>query len=161
MSDWYEGVGDAKVSKRGNYMKPGKYLVKIQSVKEVKGQKAGEKFFIVEMKVLESNNPEIAVGAEKAWVVKMENVMALPNIKAFVAAASGVDPFVENAKDLVEAFWTKMHPAGEQMTFSRIVSEMVVQANALEGVDMGLECVTTTTQEGNPFTVHNWEVRQG
>jgi hypothetical protein len=160
MSNWYDGVGDAKVTKRGSYMKPGKYLVKILAVKEVKGQRGGE-FFIVEMKVLESNNPEISVGSEKAWVVKMDNLMALPNIKGFVSAASGVDPLVDNAKDLVEAFWTKIHPAGEHMSFSRIVSEMVVQANALEGVDMGLECVNTTTQEGNPFTVHNWEVRQG
>ncbi|MFQ5339925.1 MAG: hypothetical protein ACE5F6_00105 [Anaerolineae bacterium] len=159
MSGWFDEIGDATVQKTGTWLHPGKYRVKLKAVKKVKGQK-GDNFLVIEMDVLASNNPEIQVGVEKSQVIKMGGPMSLPNIKGFIAAVSGVDPTLDNVNDLIEEYWFKNNPQGVRLPLSRIVDELVVQYNALEGVVMNLECVSITTQSGNPFTKHIWEVRQ-
>jgi hypothetical protein len=162
MSGWFDAIGDKAIQKTGQYFKPGRYRVRIREVKKINGQK-GEKFFVIETKVLESDNPEIQVGEERSQVVKMSNVMALINIKQFVAAASGVDPYLDkdDVNLLVEKFWKEYHPQGVQLPFAAIVDQFIVQANALEDVEMGLECVDVRTKEDGKFTKHIWEVRQG
>jgi hypothetical protein len=161
MTGWFDNIGEAKVSKTGQYFKPGKYRVRILAVKEVTGQLGGT-YTVIETKVLESNNPEIPVGSEKSQVIEMgaKKVMALPNVKAFIAAASGVDGTLENVNDLVEDYWFKLNPMGVRLPFSKIVEELVIKHNALEGVEINLECVEITTREGNPFTRHIWEIRR-
>lgn len=159
MTEWFDGIEQATVQKTGQWFHPGKYRVQIKAVKKVNGQK-GDRYLVIETKVLESNNPEIQVGDEKSHVIKMGNVMALPNIKAFMGAVSGVDPTLENSNDLIEEYWHRNNPMGVRYSLGKIVDELVVQHNALEGVEMELECVATTTQEGNPFTKYNWQVRQ-
>lgn len=160
MSGWFDGVGEAKVSKTGQWFQPGKYRVKIKSVKQVTGQKAGERFLVIETVVLESNNPEIQVGSEKSEVIKMQGVMALPNIKAFIGAVSGIDATLDNATTLIEEYWQKHNPTGARYGLAEIIEELVVKYNVLENIEMGLECVMVTTQQGNPFTKHIWQVRQ-
>jgi hypothetical protein len=159
MSGWFDGIADATVQKTGQWFHPGKYRVRIKAVKQINGQK-GDKFLVIETEVLESNNPEIQVGAEKSHVIKMGGTMALPNVKAFIAAVSGVDPTLDNVNDLIEEYWFQNNPMGVRLALPQIVEEMVVKYNALEGVVMGLECVNITTQAGNPFTKYIWEVRQ-
>jgi hypothetical protein len=159
-TEWFDGIEKTTVQKTGQYFHPGKYKVQIKAVKKVNGQKAGEKFFVIETKVLESNNPEIQVGQEKSQVIKMGNVMALPNIKQFMGAVSGVDPTLETSSDLIEEYWYKNNPMGVRLSLGKIIDELVVQNNVLEGVDMDLHCELITTQEGKPFTKHTWQVRQ-
>lgn len=160
MGNFYSGISEKKVAKTGSYFKPGTYRVTILAVKEVKGQK-NRNFFVIETKVLQSNNPEVPVGAERSQVIPFDNVMALVNIKQFIAAVSGVDATLDDVNERVEAYWANLHPKGEVLPFEEIVSQMVVGANALADVEMGLECVEIATTEGQPFTKHTWEVRQG
>lgn len=158
MSRW-EGLSESKVSKTGSYMQPGKYRVKINAVKWIKGQ-LGKEFFVVEMVVLQSNNPDIPVHSERSWVVSMEasNVMRWPNVKAFIAAASGVDGTLDNATALIEEVWSKLDPEGRVLTLDQIMDEFIIgEANALRDLEMNLECVQVTKKDGDPFTKHNWQ----
>jgi len=157
-------IRDVDVGKSGQYFKPGIYKVRVKSVK-VKDSQVGpaEKYFIVETEVLESNNPDIAVGAEKSQVIKMSNVMALPNVKAFVAAASGVDPNSETINEEVEAYWKKkleeqgvIQPT-ETVSFDQVCDLIVSNLNPLGGLELKLECATIETKgEGKEFTKHFW-----
>lgn len=159
MTGWFDNIRNVKVSKTGQYFKPGRYHVLIKAVKEVKGQ-LNRDFLVIETKVLASNNPEIPVGSEKSHVIPMDKVMGLPNVKGFVAAVSGIDPTLDNVNDAVEDFWAKAHPLGERLPFSRIVDDLIIKQNVLENLEMDLECVQITTREGKPFTRHDWAVRR-
>lgn len=156
MSNRWEGLSEAKGFKTGNYMKPGKYRVKINAVKWVRGQL--KEWFVVEMTILQSNNPEIPIHSERSWTVSMEssNVMRWPNIKMFIAAASGVDGTLDNSTQLIEKTWTDLDGSGVSWSLDKIMDELVVGQNALGGMEMDLECVEVTTKSGDPFTKHNW-----
>ena len=163
-SELFEEAGDAKVSKSGNWFKEGTYKVKLLAVKVIKSQEDNSPLFIVETKVLESSNPEIKVGSERSQVIDLTNVMGKPNMKAFIAAVSGVDPVEENAKEQVCAYWKKK--LGLDLSFGQIVDVCVDEkANPLEGTEMDLECVIQRTKpkpgkpEGGEFTKHNWQPR--
>jgi hypothetical protein len=153
----YDKIVDAKVTKTGQYFKAGRYRVQILAMKDVDSQK-GKNFTVIETRVLASDNPEVPVGAERSQVIDMGNVMGFPNLKAFMAAVSGVDGTQPNVNEEVEAYWQKQHPQKAYLAFPKIV-ESVIEDNLLEDVEMDLECVDIKTQEGGDFTKHIWGVR--
>ncbi len=156
----YDGIeGVAPAGKGGQYFKPGKFLVEITAVKQVKSQAGAGIFFIVETKVLESDNAEIPVNAERSQVIDVHKKMGLPNIKAFVAAASGFDPSqADTVTHEVEEYWSKL--IGESLSFSKICELLVSDANPLAGIEMRLECVNVKTKETKQdFTKHVWSPR--
>lgn len=155
----FDGIEDAQVSKSGQYFKPGSYRVKI---KAVKGQESsatpGKHFFIVETEVLESSNPDIPVGNERSQVITMGEQMALPNVKMFMAAVSGVDPNSDTINEEVEAYWEPK--LGQHMSFKDICELVTSSANPLEGLELALVCEEITTKgTGKPFTKHLWQAR--
>jgi hypothetical protein len=151
----FAGIEEAKVFKTGQYFKPGLYTVKIKAVKWVVGSVGKKEFVVIETEVLESNNPEVPVGGERSQVIDYSSVMGQPNVKAFVAAASGVDPGSSNVNDEVSAYWSKT--VGEHLSFEAICDLIVSDTNPLEDVVLGLECVEVTTKSGDPFTKHSWQ----
>lgn len=156
----YDGIeGVAPAGKGGQYFKPGKYRVEILAVKEVKSQAGGQVFFIIETKVLRSDNAEIPVNAERSQVIDIGKKMGLPNIKAFVAAASGFDPSnADTVTHEVEEYWSKM--IGESLSFSKICELIVSDANPLASIEMDLDCVNVKTREKKEdFTKHVWSPR--
>jgi hypothetical protein len=155
----YEGIAGAKVTKSGQFFLPGHFRVKINAVKEVLSQR-GKDFTIIETTVVQSNNPDVPVGAERSQVIDMNNVMGLPNIKAFVSAVSGVDPTLDSVNDQVEAYWASQDEKGVKRSFAEIVEDLIVKYNVLEGVEMDLDCIAIKTQKGTPFTKHIWGVRK-
>ena len=154
----FKGITDAKVFKGGQYFKEGLYKVKILAVKWVESARDKSEYFVIETEVLESSNPEIAVGSERSQVIDYGQTMGLPNIKAFVAAASGIDPYAsDNLNDEVVDFWSKL--TGQHIDFEDIV-EMLIKENPLEGEVMDLECTEIITKEKKqPFTKHSWFAR--
>jgi hypothetical protein len=154
----YDHIASAKVTKSGQFFIPGRYKVRISAVKEVASQ-MGKDFTIIETTVLQSNNPDVPVGASRSHVIDMNNVMGIINIKAFVAAASGVDPTLETVNDQVEAYWKAQDPHGVYRSFAQIVEDLIVKANILEGAEMDLECVAIRKRDGDPFTKYNWAIR--
>jgi len=163
-SDLFGEVADAKVTKSGNWFKEGTFKVKLLVVKVIKSQEDNSPMLIVETKVLESSNDEIKVGSERSQVVDLTNVMGKPNMKAFIAAVSGVDPVAEDAATQVCKYWAKR--LGMDLSFAQICDICVDEkTNVLENTVMDLECVTIRTKpkpgrpEGGEFTKHNWQPR--
>lgn len=155
MSARFKGIEDKQVSKRGQWFLPGKYKVKINAVKWVDAQVGSKSYVIVETTVLASNNESVPVGAERSQVIDMSNVMGLPNVKAFVAAASGVEGTSPSVNEEVCKYWSDL--LEETVSFDEVCERICSEANPLEGEVMELECVnikTKVTQED--FTRHNW-----
>lgn len=165
----FSGIKDVSISKSGQYFKPGHYKVRVKAVKVQDSQVgAAKKFFIVETEVLRSDCPDIVVGSERSEVIAMDNVMALPNVKAFIAAASGVDPNSEEINQEVEAHWKKrltdqkVLQQGEDVSFDQICDLVISAINPLGGTELELECVNITTKgEGKDFTKHLWQPKTG
>jgi len=163
-SELFGAVGEAKVTKSGNWFKEGSFKVKLLAVKAILSQEDQSPLFIVETKVLESSNDEIKIGSERSQVIDLTNVMGKPNMKSFIAAVSGVDPVAEDAAAKVCQFWSKK--LGMDLTFAQICDICVDEkTNPLEGTIMDLECVMIRTKpkqgrpEGGEFTKHNWQPR--
>lgn len=152
----YSGMNEAKTSRStGQYFLPGSYKVEIQSVKWIEGQR-GKHFTVVESKVLQSDNPDISAGSTRSWVVDMANVMALPNLKTFLAVVSGVDPQADDVDRKIEAAWREADDMKVHRDVEQIMEDLVIKANVLKGDVLSLECVGITTREGKPFTRYSW-----
>lgn len=152
----FSGMNEAKPSRStGQYFLPGKYKVEIQSVKWIDGQR-GKHFTVVETKVMQSNNPDISAGSTRSWVVDMANVMALPNLKTFLAVVSGIDPQADDVDYKIAAAWREADAKKVHRDIEQIMEDLVIKANVLKGEMLSLECVGITTREGKPFTRYNW-----
>jgi len=159
----FDGIEEATVTQGGSYFKPGLFKVQLTAVKEQDSTKdPGKKFFIVETLVLESNNPEVPVGKERSQVITMGQTMSLPNVKAFMAAVSGVDPNSDTVNEEVEAFWAKklnQHVPFQQLC-ELVCSDANPLGNAQPPIVMDLVCediLTKSTKQ--PFTKHLWQPR--
>ena len=171
----FSNIGKVSVSKSGQYFTAGNYQVRIKAVKIVPSQAGGNKeYFVIETEVLDSDNPQIKPGSERSHVIDMTNVMSMPNIKAFVAAVSGVDPSSGAINEEVEEYWQKwgleqgIVEEGEEVTFERVCDLIVDSVNILEGTVMDLECTDVITKKEREaakaagrdpkadFTKHNW-----
>jgi hypothetical protein len=154
----FDGIEDVKVYKTGQYFKPGKYRVKINAVKWVKASVGAKEFTVIETEVLQSNNPEVPVGGERSHVIDMSGVMGMPTFKAFVAAASGVDPTSVAINDEVVKYWAGV--TGTHNTYAGICEMLCSELNPLEGEEMELECIEVKKRDGDPFTKHQWAIRE-
>jgi len=161
-SEYFKGTGEAKVSKSGNYFEEGRYKVKIKAVKALISQEDKTPYFIIETQVLESTCEKIKKDTERSQVIDMSKVMGQPNVKAFIAAVSGVDPSNEEAAALTCAHWKKKL-GGMDLSFDNICELCVDEkTNILENVVMDLECYVRRNKNARPdgtfgvFTKHNW-----
>jgi len=137
----FAGIESARVGGGGIYFLQGIYRVEIVKVFAMKGRK-GDDLFIVETKILESDNAERRVGGSCSWVVNLKHEPALGNIKGFIAAANGIDPTNKAEVD------------------SQVNEEAVEAAchadNPLEGIIIDLEATEIKTKAGGDFTLHKW-----
>lgn len=140
----FSGVTDADpTGKRNPYFQPGNYKVKIDSVM-TKTSRQGVLFFIVEATILESDVDELKPGTQCSWLTKINSDMGPINIKRFVAACQGLDPFGNDAKEIDE----------------EDCEVVVSDGNPCQGLIMELKCSSTTTKAGQPFTIHNWQAAE-
>lgn len=157
---------DAKVFGNNQYFLPGNYKVKIKDTKLVDSAASpGKEFCVIETEVLESSNPEIAVGSERSQVIPLGEQMSLTNVKAFVSAASGVDPHDTDSGPKVEAFWAEVFGTSEYPkqyeNFFEYICETIFSQNPIAGSEMDLECVEIITKKNQKqFTKHNWAARK-
>jgi len=137
----FNGIRDAKVGQGGVYFLPGLYEVEIQKVHTLVSRKR-EDLFIVEAKILESNNPDRAPGSSASWLVNFKQDAALGNIKGFIAACNGIDPADE----------VRVNDEVDEDVCEYVVSE----ENPLAGTRVKLEAVMKKTKSGGDFTLHIW-----
>lgn len=84
----FGGIKGAKYSEGGVYLVPGVYRLKILICKYIKtAQHSGAKdAFVAEFEVLESNVADRPSGSTCSWMVTLDKLPALGNIKQFLLA---------------------------------------------------------------------------
>lgn len=138
----FAGVEDATTSGGGVYFLDGIYEIEVERCFMMQSRKKDD-LFIVECKILESDNDERRVGTHASWVVNLKHDASLGHIKSFVGAANGIHP--ENEKDKLNESVTEE------------VCELAVDdSNPLAGTRLALEATTIKTKAGGDFTLHRW-----
>lgn len=150
----FANVADAEVSQGGVYFRPGLYVVEVKQVKTQRSSRNNKDYFIVECEVQQSTCDELEAGRKASQVIDINNIMGPPNIKAFVAAASGIDPAAPDVNSQLQAVWAEL--TGAELSIEEICERAVANDNPLEGVEMFLEATEIRTRAGNPFTKHFW-----
>lgn len=166
MANPFAGLGDAKVTAGGIYFDVprdasgketgnGLYRVTITGCKVIQSMRSRETMFIVETNIVSSNVRARPAGMACSQVINLGNIMGLPNVKAFVAAASGVNPAAETVNQEVEKAWQEI--TGRKVTFEQIAEILVSPEQPLAGLDLKLEtAIIKTVGKGQPFTKHFW-----
>lgn len=131
----FAGIGGARTSEGGVYIKPGVYDLEIRAVKALEDRKKVGTF-VVEFDVLRSTVNEHPEGTVVSWIVKLDKEPALGNIKMFLAAAANKD-----ANDVDE----------------NDVEEAIGADNPLKGIKIRAAANNITTKTGNPFTKVTWK----
>lgn len=85
---------DAEMSKRGEWFPAGGvFLCEVAECYLFEGRKR-QRYCVVQCNVLTSTHPDVPVGDRREWLVRRDNDMCLPNIKAFLTAC--LDPTPED-----------------------------------------------------------------
>lgn len=126
----FDKIKEASVTEGGQYVLPGMYRAQINYCKQ-KTTRKGIGMVAVELRVLESTNPDRPVGSDMSWVVTMDKDAAMGNVKQFIAAVMGIDP-------------KEVDVPGAEMIFS--------EANPLKGKFIRISAFNKPTKEGKDFT---------
>ncbi len=153
---FFAGIEDASVTAGGVYFlankgpehtdenpkwEPALYVVEVLRLITMVSRKK-EDLFILEGKIIESDNPERKAGMTSSWVVNLKQDAALGNIKGCIAALNGIEP---SDKDTVDANVTEE------------VCELAVDdSQPLAGTLVGLQCTMIKTKKNTDFTLHTW-----
>lgn len=152
----FDGMPDADLNNKGNYMGPGRFLVETKAIK-YKDSKHRGKSYIIEFTVVESTNPAHEPGSSGSWVIKLDKPQAWGDIKAFMMAlAMDIDP--KTAKTPKQD--PELHAKATELAKAAISAEHAQKLGAEEdfllGLPVRLETTMTKTQKGGDFTIHAW-----
>lgn len=88
----FDGIEKVTSTAGGKWVLPGDHLFKILALRQPPKLRSGD-CFIGELEVVESNNPDYKVGDLVSYVrnITAQKEMALADVKAFLAAAAGID----------------------------------------------------------------------
>lgn len=146
----FSGLKEASATKGGLYLQPGNYTVQVQRCKMQDAWQGNRKWFIVELRVMETDNENAKVGSEPSWMVELPGKypsLALGNIKAFLHAAYSA---------LAEADDTEA--PDEDDIDEDAADDAVGEDNPLAGVFLNAAAFNKKTKEGNDFTRVKWSV---
>lgn len=143
----FAGVGEQMPGQGGNYLNPGhRYVAHVDNVIMKVSQKGGHQQLIVEMRILESNDPARPIGCAASWVLNTNHQPWKGNYTWFLAACAGIHISDE---------------ANVKKVITPQVAEFAVVQNPvspLKGRIVAVQCETITTQgKKQPFTKHMWE----
>lgn len=174
MAGIFGGVADAKVNKTGNYFLtrsdggPGRYMVEIQCCKTITSQRDRTLFAVIEGRVKASTVPEVKVGDERTQLIEIGTTMGPINLRKFVAAALGVDPYGKHDDVTIAIERAGSDLLGRRATVEAVCEWIFGDENPLgvskpgeSGVEVGLETKSTKTKKGSDFTVHEWHPADG
>lgn len=149
----FSNVATAQVTGGGVYFEPGKYRVRVISTKIVRSQRGKGDFAIGEFEIVTSTNAARPAGSKASHVINMGNIMGPVNVKKFANAALGLNQDSE---------YHELEAAASELV-GRVVNveqlcEMIYddKDELLAGVELDLEVVAITTQQGKPFNRHDW-----
>jgi hypothetical protein len=106
-------------------------------------------FYVIEVEVVESNQPRRPVGMRCSCFIDLTNVdLRGRNISGFISAVYGVDP-TTLVKDSTTTPWDGKE-WGDYANWS------VGGTNPFAGMKVGCRVQTIETKAGNDFSAHNW-----
>ena len=156
----FKGMREAQVSFDKDWMHYGSYVVELTDMRVKDSQKDGLPVFICRFKVLESNNPEDPVGANRSWTLKGKSLQyGISDIKALMFAIAGVDagrllptdPAHEQA-DLLFRYVLGSESAKKEL--EALAEDERPAADFYVGARVRLE--TKPKAPDKPFTRHFW-----
>ena len=143
----WDGIENAEIFERGNYLPPGfRGVVEVKRTLAKETRKSGLAF-IVELRVVEVDSPgdedhelsPVREGEKRTWFQKMTNKdVAFPAVAAWAAACAGYDPTDKNA--VKEAVMPHLRATMKHATDNP-------EDNDFVGVKLRLSCVATITKE--------------
>jgi hypothetical protein len=126
---------------RNPYLLDGQYILKIHKCGMINGRE-GKLFFLAELDILASSNPDRPEGLRVSWMTNMKKDMGPVNTKRFLAAAMGIDPDSEDAN--------------KQIT-GDVARIAVSEENPLKDAEIAAQATTITTKAGDPFLDVKWQ----
>lgn len=139
--DWFAAIDEADAKgQRNPYLLKGQYLLQVQHI-ELKKARDKTVYYLVELKILWSDNPDRPEGMTVTWMPKTSSDMGPINIKRFLAACYGIEPNSDQANSEITRDVAAMSVSPEQ---------------PCTGIQVQAQCDDTTTRDGNPFLVVNW-----
>lgn len=139
----FGGIKGAKYSDGGVYIEPGVGRVEIVAIKYMKTRK-GQDAFIVEVKMLESNNPDRPAGSLCTWMVTLDKEPSLGNIKQFVETL------------IPDVSWDQRTEAECEAVILAICAEAGERPNPLKGYKARFSATSIQTKANRPFTKVKW-----
>ena len=99
----FAGIDEVEVHQKARYIEPGNYLVEVQAVKQGRTNQGDKPYFLAELKILESDNPDFSEGAAVTWITMLHKYKKyfLQDTKGFVSIATGSEP-EEVTEDVIE-----------------------------------------------------------
>lgn len=125
---------------RNPYLLAGQYLLECDKLK-VFTSKDGILYFLAELKILGSNNPERPEGLVISYMTKMKSEMGPINIKRLIAALNGIDPASPEANAEITGDVCKLAVSAEQ---------------PLKGFQVYAQATDSTSRDKNPFLDIKW-----
>ena len=129
----------------GTYVEPGAYIVDLDLCKRGVSRK-GKKYFLVELDILASTNPDRPPGSRMTWQVNIPELVdgkyenpALGNVKKFVA--------------------TVMKSDIQEVT-GKVLDLVTSPAQPLRGKRMRISATNIELKNGNDFTAVEWFIPQ-
>ena len=112
-------MSDTPMSAGGVYLLPGDYKLKVREVKNGKAESQGWDFFLAEMEVVESTNPDRPAGMVVEWMVAFKNAQYaktyVGNVKNFLwAVFNGFDPSVQ-PEAITDKVWALATSEGQPL----------------------------------------------
>ncbi len=122
------------------YFTPGRYEIEVKVVKMFQSFSNGL-MFIIEAKILKSDNPDRKVGQTASHSISLKHKQALGDVANFVAAGVGID--------------SSDQAAMRQVT-EEVVELCVGPTQPLAGKRLALVCTSKQTKAGSAFTIHRY-----
>ncbi len=144
----FEGIEDARVPEgTGNFIREGRYRFKIIRVKKGANRKK-RKFFVVEVEILESTNPERPVGTDTSWMVMNDQDGFLENVKGFAMASLGIDDPKQITAGICEGIVSASNPlCGEIVRASAVDVDMTTKTGVYTRIRWFTDDATVPIEE--------------
>jgi len=156
----FEGMASAKGSSSGVFFTEGVYTTELKEIEFIPNGYKG-KSVKFHCKVLESNNPQHAVGSTRVWILKLdkskdENKRTMADIKGLIFALLGTSAKEVGSPETnpnAHEQATALFVAAIDTTYAK---NKGLDPRALIGCKAGLECLSIKTKGGGDYTRHVW-----
>lgn len=125
---------------RNPYLLPGQYHLRIDKCSSFESRE-GKLFWLVELEILSSDNPERPAGLQVSWMTNLRKDMGPINVKRFLAAAMSIDPDSDAANTEITSDVARLAVSDDQ---------------PLHNLEIFAQCSAVTTREGGDFLDVKW-----